>query len=30
LAVIGAGVGAVVGYLVGRSGSKRLLIYEAK
>jgi len=30
LAVIGAGVGAVVGYLVGRSGSKRLLIYEAR
>ena len=30
LAVIGAGVGAVVGYFVGRSGSKRLLIYQAR
>ncbi|HEV2837107.1 MAG TPA: hypothetical protein VGW58_17445 [Pyrinomonadaceae bacterium] len=30
LAVIGAGVGAIVGYFVGRSGSKRLLIYDAR
>ena len=30
LAVAGAGVGALVGYLVGRSGNKRVLVYEAK
>ena len=30
LTVIGAGVGALVGYLVGRGGRKRVLIYEAK
>jgi small nuclear ribonucleoprotein (snRNP)-like protein len=30
LAVGGAGVGALVGYLVGRSRSKRVLVYQAK
>lgn len=30
LAVAGAGVGALVGFLVGRSGNKRVLVYEAK
>ena len=30
LAIVGAGVGALVGYLVGRSGNKRVLVYEAK
>jgi small nuclear ribonucleoprotein (snRNP)-like protein len=30
LAVAGAAVGALVGYFVGRSGNKRVLIYEAK
>jgi hypothetical protein len=30
LAVAGAGVGALVGYLVGRGGSKRVLLYESK
>lgn len=30
LAVAGAGVGALVGYLIGRSGNKRVLVYEAK
>ncbi len=30
LTVLGAGVGAVTGYLVGRGGSKRVLIYQAK
>ena len=30
LAVLGAGVGAMTGYLVGRGGSKRVLVYEAK
>jgi len=30
LAVAGAGVGALVGYLVGRGGNKRVLLYEAK
>ena len=30
LAVVGAGVGALAGYFIGRSGSKRLLVYEAK
>ncbi len=29
LAVAGAGVGALVGYFIGRSGSKRVLVYEA-
>jgi hypothetical protein len=29
LAVAGAGVGALVGYLVGRGGSKRALLYQA-
>ncbi len=30
LTVIGGAAGALVGYLVGRSGRKRVLIYEAK
>ena len=30
LAVAGAGVGALVGYFIGRSRSKRVLVYEAK
>lgn len=30
LAVAGAGVGALVGYFIGRSGSKRVLVYETK
>jgi len=30
LAVVGAGVGALVGYLAGRGGSKRVLLYESK
>ena len=30
LAVVGAGVGAVAGYFIGRRGSKRVLVYEAK
>jgi small nuclear ribonucleoprotein (snRNP)-like protein len=30
LAVAGAGAGALVGYLIGRSGNRRVLIYEAK
>ena len=30
LAVIGAGVGALTGYLIGRRGSKRMLVYESK
>jgi small nuclear ribonucleoprotein (snRNP)-like protein len=29
LAVVGAGVGALAGYFIGRSGSKRVLIYKA-
>jgi small nuclear ribonucleoprotein (snRNP)-like protein len=29
-AVVGAGVGALVGYFIGRSGAKRVLVYEAK
>lgn len=29
LTVVGAGVGALTGYLLGRRGSKRVLIYEA-
>jgi hypothetical protein len=30
LAAAGRGVGALVGYLVGRGGNKRVLLYEAK
>ena len=30
LAVAGAGVGALVGYFIGRSGNKRVLVYESK
>lgn len=30
LTVAGAGVGALVGYFIGRSGNKRVLVYEAK
>jgi small nuclear ribonucleoprotein (snRNP)-like protein len=30
LAIVGAGVGALAGYFIGRGGSKRVLIYEAK
>jgi small nuclear ribonucleoprotein (snRNP)-like protein len=30
LTVVGAGVGALVGYFIGRSGNKRVLVYEAK
>ena len=30
LAMVGAGVGALAGYFIGRSGSKRVLVYEAK
>ena len=30
LAVAGAGAGAVVGYFIGRSSNKRVLVYEAK
>jgi small nuclear ribonucleoprotein (snRNP)-like protein len=30
MVVLGAGVGALGGFLVGRSGKKRVLIYEAK
>lgn len=30
LAIVGAGSGALVGYLVGRGGDKRVLVYEAK
>jgi hypothetical protein len=29
-AILGAGVGALTGYLIGRGGHKRVLIYEAK
>jgi|SRR5215213_670730 len=29
LTVVGAGVGALTGYLIGRSGGKRVLVYEA-
>lgn len=29
LTVVGAGAGALTGYLIGRRGSKRVLIYEA-
>jgi hypothetical protein len=28
--LIGAGAGALVGFAIGRSGHKRMLIYEAK
>ncbi|HEY0730682.1 MAG TPA: hypothetical protein VGD38_21530 [Pyrinomonadaceae bacterium] len=30
MAVAGAGVGALVGYFIGRSGNKRVLVYESK
>ena len=30
LTVTGAGVGALVGYLLGKKGNKRVLVYEAK
>jgi len=30
LAVLGAGVGALTGYLIGKGGHKRVLIYEAR
>jgi len=30
LTVVGAGVGALVGYFIGRSSNKRVLVYEAK
>ncbi len=30
LTVLGAGAGALTGYLLGRGGSKRVLIYESK
>ena len=30
LTVLGAGAGAITGYLLGRGGSKRVLIYQAK
>jgi len=30
LAIAGAGVGALVGYLVGRGGTRRVLLYESK
>ena len=30
MAVAGAGVGALVGFLAGRRGNKRVLVYEAK
>ena len=30
VAVLGAGVGALSGFLIGRSGKKRVLLYEAK
>jgi hypothetical protein len=30
LAVVGAGVGALTGYLIGRGGKKRILVYEAR
>ena len=29
LAIIGAGVGALTGYLIGRQGSKRTLVYQS-
>jgi hypothetical protein len=30
LAVLGAGAGAITGYLIGKRGNKRVLIYESK
>ena len=30
LAVLGAGVGALTGYLIGKGGHKRVLVYEAR
>jgi hypothetical protein len=30
LAVVGAGIGALTGYLIGRSGKKRVLLYVSK
>ena len=30
LAIVGAGSGALVGYLVGRGGNKRVLLYQSK
>jgi hypothetical protein len=30
LAVVGAGVGALTGYLIGHHGSKRILVYESR
>ena len=30
LTIVGAGAGALVGYFIGRRGSKRVLVYEAK
>ena len=30
LAIVGAGSGALIGYLIGRGGNKRVLVYEAK
>lgn len=30
VAVVGAGIGALAGYLIGRSGKKRVLLYESK
>jgi small nuclear ribonucleoprotein (snRNP)-like protein len=30
LTVVGAGVGALTGYLIGRGGKKRILVYEAR
>ena len=30
MAVVGAGIGALAGFFVGRSGSKRVLLYESK
>lgn len=30
VAVVGAGIGALTGFLIGRSGKKRVLLYESK
>ena len=30
VAVLGAGIGALTGFLIGRSGKKRVLLYESK